>query len=164
VPTLPRDEQIQDSCAAAYKIRPQLRAIQGTSQPTHTRGLGCSKEEGVKFKSTRLFNLPFEPLGLCAGTTKTTQCTIQHGQIYTLVTTANVEACVEKPSGVHDLGPSYHERSWTVSPPSDLVSSLPCPAHRPARPDSADWDLQPFSPRDKASRYIAIAWSCKCRT
>jgi hypothetical protein len=51
VPTLPRDEQIQDSCAAAYMIRPQSRAVQDTSQPTHIRGLGCSKGEGVKFKS-----------------------------------------------------------------------------------------------------------------
>jgi hypothetical protein len=50
------------------------------------------------------------------------------------------------------------------SPPSDMVSFLPCPAHRPARPAGADKGLQPFGPRDKASRYIAIAWSCRCRT
>ena len=51
-----------------------------------------------------------------------------------------------------------------MSPPRDIVSFMPCPAHRPARLACADKGLQPFIPRDKSLRYIAIAWSCSCRT
>ena len=42
--------------------------------------------------------------------------------------------------------------------------SFPAQHHRPACPDGASRGLQPFSTRDKASRYIAIAWSCRTRT
>ena len=165
MPILPRDEQIQDSCAAAYKIRLRSRVVpttQAASQSIHIRGLGCKKEEGVKSKG--VCDLPFGPLSYFWNL-QTSQANPRHycraykqllrGETWRYVWRSHLGYMILFPLIMSVL---------RLSPPSDTVSFMPCPARCPACPGREDKGSQPSSPRDKASRYIAIAWSCRRRT